>query len=171
MTRSDADSTAPSKLRYNREDVLHHTMTGLYRLRSESRFSVWLSAVPPIERSCLSSLNIATSSQNLLTMLKKNKKGKDWWRLHWLRFLTSGFGRLRELCNFSLVSSMEKLQRENLATWEQWHPAAGKSKVASQVVPTSQRQREHRKKPSSESAPALLLTQKLFRRNLWFSIH
>jgi len=81
---------------------------------------------------------MATSSQNLLTVLKKNKKAKDRWRLHRLWFPTSSFGRLRELHDFCLVSSTEKLQGEDLAGGAEQHPAAGESKAAAQVVPTSQ---------------------------------
>lgn len=79
---------------------------------------------------------------------------------------TGGFGQLRELRNFSLVSSMSKLQRA-LATWGRRHPAAGKSITGCSNKPKAKGALE---KPSSESAPALLLTQKPSRGNLWFSI-
>lgn len=103
--------------------------------------------------------NIGTSSQNLLTVLRRARKERTSGG-----HTSYGFGQRRGLRNFSLISSLEKLQREDLVMCAQWRPAGRHHHGFFQ-------QAKGTEKPSSESVLALLPTQKLLRRNLWFSIH
>lgn len=100
---------------------------------------------------------------------KKDKKGKDWQRSHQLWFLTSGFGWQRTL-EHQPCSLNKKLQREHLPVWEQQLPAAEKSRQHHSLFNKPKAKGAH-KTPSSQSAPALLSTQKLLRRSLWVSTH
>lgn len=121
------------------------------------------STVRPLKGGFPSSSSIASSSQNLLTMLKKKMKGKGLVEAA----LAIGFSSVtlhHQFHSFGLTSSLEKFQRQDLAVWEQWHPAARKSTVASEVILASQVQMEHRRKRNysktpSESASTLFLTQ------------
>lgn len=135
----------------------------------ESRCSIWLALLfLPWKEEPFKSQHCHLSSKPSL-YATKDKKGKGCWRSHQPRFLTSGFGQQRTFelqpCFFN-----KKLQRKDLATREQQLPAAEKSRQHHSSFNKPKAKRAQRN-PSSQSAPALLSTQKLFRRNLWVSIH
>lgn len=92
---------------------------------------------------------------------KKNKKRKAWWRLHWLQLLTSGFGRLREHWNFSGRAS-----KRRPGCQKQQNPAAGKSKGASHVVPTNQRQSQQREETTQQVWPCSAFDPETFEEKL-----
>lgn len=133
---------APSKWRYNGDDVLHHTRTGLCCLQRADVAPDWLCCSSHGKRS-LSSLDIATSPQNLVTILKRTRKERAG-RGH----TSCGFSPValadRELWNSSPVSSPKSFKEK---TWQSENSSSLQLRRAGSITArsTSQRQREHRK--------------------------
>lgn len=131
---------APSKWRYNGDNVLHHTRMGLCCLQRADVASNWLCCSSHGKRS-LSSLDIATSPQNLLTMLKRTRKERAGRGHTNCRFSLVALA-IRDLWNSSPVSSTKSFKEK---TCQSENSSSLQLRRAGSTTARSTRQREHRK--------------------------